>query len=236
MSKDFLRGDPRSGVSRRVPEAALAVGTLLSATFVAFVALTQRAAVFAGTRWLTTLAVAVALLYPFAVWAVVHSEDPTWALPPRVVAGVAGAVAAVALVGGWVRGEALFGVSVALLVALPPAAYLLTAPEAPRPSPRALVTAVDAAAVGVVVLGVLVEGPLVAAVDALALFLPAVAYQARVAGRRLPVVPTLAGGAAGAAVVGGVAVAVGASTYATLASVTTVAMGAVLAAYVTALR
>jgi len=236
MSKDFLRGSPPSGVTRRVPEAALAVGALLSATFVAFVVVTQRAAALAGTRWLLTLSVAVALLYPFAIWAVVRSEDPTWALPPRVVAGVAGAVAAVALVGGAVRGAALFGVSAALLVALPPAAYWATAPGTRRLPARPLLFGVGAAAVGVVVLGVLVEGPLVAAVDALALFLPAVAYHARVDGRRLPLGPTLGGGAAGAALVGGVAVGVGASTYATLAGVTTVAMGAVLAAYATALR
>jgi len=223
-------------VSRRVPEAALAVGALLSATFVAFVALTQRAAALAGTRWLLTLSVAVALLYPFAVWAVVHSEDPTWALPPRIVAGVAGAVAAVALVGGSLRGEALFGVSAALLVVLPPAAYWLTAPGTARVAPRPLLAGVGAAAVGIIALGVVVEGPLLAAVDALALFLPAVAYHARVDGRRLPLAPTLAAGGAGAAVVGGVAVVVGASTYASLASLTTVAMGAVLSAYVTALR
>jgi hypothetical protein len=236
MSKDFLREAQPSDVSRRVPEAALAVGALLSATFVAFVLLTQRASVLAGTRWLLTLAVAVALLYPFAVWAVVHSEDPTWALPPRVVAGVAGAVGAVALLGGTLRGAALFGVSAALLVALPPAAYWLSAPGTRRVSPRPLLAGVGAAAVGVVVLGVVVEGPLLAAVDALALFLPAVAYHVRADGRRLPLAPTLAAGAAGAAAVGGVAVVVAASTYATLASVTTVAMGAVLGAYVTALR
>lgn len=223
-------------MSRRVPEAALAVGVLLSLTFVAFVVLVQGAAALSGTTPLATLAVAVALLYPFAVWSVYHSEDPTWALPPRVVAPAAGLVALAAVAVGTVRTAPLLGVTVALLTALPPAAYWVTAAGRRRVPPRPLLAGAGVAALGIVVLGVAVEGPLVAAVDALALFLPAVAYHVRADGRALAPAPTLGAGLAGVATVAGLAVALGASTYATLASVTTVGLGAVLAAYVTALR
>lgn len=221
---------------RRVPEAALAVGVLLSATFVVFVVLVQRERLLAGTEPLSTLAVAVALLYPFAVWAVYHSDDPTWALPPRAVAAAAGALAVGALAVGALRSAPLLGVSVALLTLLPPLAYWLTAAETERVPPRPLLAAGAVGALAIVCLGVAVEGPLVAAVDALALFLPAVAYHAREARRPLSPALTLGLGTAGTAAVVGVALALSASTYATLASATTVALGAVLAAYVTGLR
>lgn len=223
-------------MSRRVPEAALAVGVLLSLSFVAFVGLVQGAGALSGTAPLATLAVAVAVLYPFAVWSVYHSDDPTWALPPDAVAAAAGAVALLALAVGALRGAALLGVSVALLTALPPLAYWVTADETRRVPPRPLLAGAGAVALGVVLLGVAVEGPLVAALDALALFLPAVAYHVRADGRALAPAPTLGFGLAGVAAVAAVAVALGASTYATLASATTVGIGAVLAAYVTALR
>ncbi len=223
-------------MSRRVPEAALAVGVLLSLTFVAFVGLVQGAGALSGTAPLATLAVAVAVLYPFAVWSVYHSGDPTWALPPDAVAGAAGAVGLLALGVGALRGAPLLGVSVALLTALPPLAYWVTADETRRVPPRPLLAGAGAVALGVVLLGVAVEGPLVAAVDALAVFLPAVAYHVRADGRALAPAPTLGLGLASVAVVGALAVALGTSTYATLASATTVGMGAVLAAYVTALR
>ncbi len=223
-------------MSRRVPEAALAVGVLLSLSFVAFVVLVQGAAALSGTAPLATLAVAVAVLYPFAVWSVYHSEDPTWALPPDAVAGAAGVTALLALAVGTLRSAPLLGVSVAVLTVLPPVAYWVTAEETRRVPPRPVLAGAGVAALGIVLLGVAVEGPLVAAVDALAVFLPAVAYHVRADGRRLAPVPTLGLGLAGVAAVAGVAVALGASTYATLASVTTVGLGAVLAAYVTALR
>jgi len=223
-------------VSRRVPEAALAVGVLLSVTFVAFVALTRGGRSLAGTEPLATLGVAVALLYPFAVWSVYHSDDPTWALPPRTVAVVASTVAVAALAVGVVRGAALLGVSVALLTVLPPLAYWLTAADAPAVGPRPALGVASAGALAVVVLGVVVEGPLLAAVDALAVFLPAVAYYVRAGGGRLSTVTTLGLGGVAAGVVVLTATVVAASTYATLAGVTTVALGTMLAAYATALR
>jgi hypothetical protein len=221
---------------RRVPEAALAVGVLLSGAFVSFVLVLEVTGSdpLAGTGSLATIAVALALLYPFAAWAVVHADDPTWALPPDVVAAVGGVVGVGALALGVAAGAPLLGVLVGLLASLPPAAYW-TLVGTPTLAPRQVLVAGGVAGTLVVVGGVVVGAPSLAALDAVLAWLAAVGYHAVRDGRRLPWEAVVGGGVVSSSLVAGVAVATGASTFVTLASVATVAFCVVIGVYATAL-
>lgn len=162
-------------MSRRVPEFALVTGGFLALTVLGV------GVAFTGDLVRSALT-AVIVGYPFGLYAVSHSDDPTDVLPPRVVlpaAAVAGASLLVAAVpGGTERlgGRLLYALFAGLVVALPPAAYAVAygrlRPLPPRP------TAAGAAVAGALLL---VAGPLagdavIGAADALLVFLAGVGY------------------------------------------------------------
>jgi hypothetical protein len=175
-------------MSRRVPELALVTGLLLALPAFGF------GAVFGDDLALTAL-LSATVLYPFAGYAVYHSDDPTSVLPPRVVAavgtlaGVATGVAALLGAGpGRLLAAALFAVFCLVAVALPPVAYAVVHdPDVLPLSPRAVLFAGAALAVAVLPLGAVAREPLLAAVTAGVVFLAAGFHAARagvdVAGR-----------------------------------------------------
>jgi hypothetical protein len=117
----LARAKPRV-VTRRVPELALLVGVVLAGTFLAAVVALEPAFVTDPESLLVTVTLALALLYPFAAFAVLRMDDPTWLLPPDPLVGVAAATAVgVGLVGA--TADSALAVAVAALLVLPPAVY-----------------------------------------------------------------------------------------------------------------
>jgi len=109
-------------VTRRVPELALLVGLVLAGSFLAAVVALEPAFVADPATLLVTVTLALAVLYPFAAFAVIRMEDPTWLLPPDTVLSVAAvASAGVGLVGA--TAEPTLAVAVAAFLVLPPAVY-----------------------------------------------------------------------------------------------------------------
>ncbi|WP_135821564.1 hypothetical protein [Halostella litorea] len=110
-------------MTRRVPELALVVGLVLSGSFVAAVVALEPGFLADPASLLVTVAIAVAVLYPFAGFAAVRMDDPTWLLPPDPLLALSlVAAAGVALLGA-VGASASVALAVAVLVAGPPAAY-----------------------------------------------------------------------------------------------------------------
>ncbi len=109
-------------VTRRVPELAVLVGLVLAGTVLAAVVVLEPAFVTDPEFLLVTVTFVLALLYPFATFAVVRMEDPTWLLPPDRLLLVATVLAAgVGLVGA--SADPVFAAVVAALLALPPVVY-----------------------------------------------------------------------------------------------------------------
>jgi hypothetical protein len=158
-------------MSRRVPEFALVTGVVLALAFSAF------ALAVTGDIPRSALTGA-AFLYPFAAYAVVHSDDPTDVLPPDLVLGVAVAVAgfvaiATALAGvGDASDRLFFGLFVALVISLPAAAYHVRFGRRVNPlSPRRTVAATGGVALAILALGLATGSAVYGSVDALLVFL-----------------------------------------------------------------
>ncbi|WP_277554363.1 hypothetical protein [Halobaculum limi] len=118
-------------MNRRAPELALLTGFLLALPIGAF-------ALWATGDVTRSLLTGVGLLYPFAVYAVYHDDDPTTVLPTRAVA-VAGTLVGLILVGdavvtasGDVAAATLRGTFFGLLVAAPAWAYAVAYTPARR--------------------------------------------------------------------------------------------------------
>ncbi|MFC7071081.1 hypothetical protein [Halobaculum lipolyticum] len=189
-------------MNRRAPELALLTGLLLALPIAAF------------AQWATgdvtrSLLTGVGLLYPFALYAVYHDDDPTTVLPPAAVA-VAGTLAGLVLLGDALATAgpraptaALRGTFLGLLVAAPTWAYAVVyTPTRRLPDGRALLLAGGVAGAALLLAGLLVGSPFGAA-SALLLWVVG-ALAARVAGFYAPEDTRLA--AVGAGVVLGVAV------------------------------
>jgi hypothetical protein len=182
--------DRAPGTNRHVPEFALVTGAFLSLSFlVAGVVLTGDV--------VRSLLTAVVILYPFAAYAVTHSDDPTTVLPPRVTSAgavVVGVVLAgsvlLAAAPGAVATELPYALLLGAGVVFPPAAYHVrygTRDERVNPlSPVATTVAATVVAVVVLVYGLLVGGTVFAAATALLSFLAGAVY-ARARGARLTV-------------------------------------------------
>jgi hypothetical protein len=178
------------GQNRHVPEFALVTGAFLSLSFlVAAVALTGDI--------VRSLLTAVVICYPFAAYAITHSDDPTGVLPPRITsvsAVVVGCVLAgsalVAASPGSLASELPYALLLGAGVVLPPAAYHArygSREERLNPlSPVATVVAASVVAVAVLAYGLLVGGTVFAAATALLSVLAGGVY-ARARGARLSV-------------------------------------------------
>ncbi|ADE03468.1 hypothetical protein [Haloferax volcanii] len=106
-------------MAERVPEFALLIGVFLG------LSATVSAAVLSGALF-RPLLFGAAVCYPFAAFGVLRSEDPSEALPPRVVLGLGvaiGLLTAAAAVLERATVEPLDGVFAAVVVSLPPVAY-----------------------------------------------------------------------------------------------------------------
>lgn len=106
-------------MSRYVPEISLLTGVFLG------LSATLSGVVLTG-RFFPSLLFGVVVCYPFAAFGVVRSDDPTEALPPRLILGVGvglGALTLLAALADGPRVSLLEGLLGGLLVALPPLAY-----------------------------------------------------------------------------------------------------------------
>lgn len=187
-------------MNRRAPELALLTGVLLAAPIGAF-------ALWATGDLSRSLLTGVGLLYPFAVYAIYHDDDPTGVLPPRAVAAagtVAGAVLvadAAATVGD--AGATLRGTFLGLLVAAPAWTYAgAYAPNRALPDGRILLLAGAVGGATLLLAGLSLGTPFGAAA-ALVLWITG-AITARAAG--FAATPTARLGAVAGGVVLGVAV------------------------------
>jgi hypothetical protein len=150
-------------VNRRAPELALLTGLLLAAPIGVF-------ALWATGDLSRSLLTGVGLLYPFAVYAVYHDDDPTTVLPPRIVAaagtlvGVATVADSVATAASAVDVAALRGAFLGLLIAAPAWAYAVGYAR-PRSLPEWQVLLVGGGVAGAALLlaGVLLATPFGAA-------------------------------------------------------------------------
>ncbi|MFC7135978.1 hypothetical protein [Halobaculum litoreum] len=167
-------------MNRRAPELALLTGFLLAVPIAAF-------AGWASGDVTPSLLTGVGLLYPFALYAVYHDDDPTTVLPPRVVA-VVGTLAGLVLVGDAVATAGarlpvavLRGTFLGLLVAAPTWAYgVVYTPARRLPDGRAFLVAGGVAGAALLLAGLLVATPFGAASALVVWVLGALA--ARVAG------------------------------------------------------
>lgn len=129
-----------TGEPRRVPEAAVLVGVLLSASLIVFLLAVSPRRFLEPAFSLSVLLAAVAVSYPFYAYAVVHDDDPTTVFPPRVVGAIGiGIGTAAAVVGALSRID--WTPLVALAAGLPPVAYAIAYGDDPtpvRPVPVAL--------------------------------------------------------------------------------------------------
>lgn len=163
-------------MSRRVPEFALVTGLFLGlSTLVSGVVLTGEV--------LTTSLLSALVSYPFVAYAVGADEDPTTVVPPRVVLALGAffgvSSLTVSLLDGPTPENALFGLFVGLLLAVPPAAYAVYFEADVNPlSPRATVFAGVALGIALLVAGLLVGAASYGAADALLVGLSAAVYGA----------------------------------------------------------
>lgn len=161
-------------MSRRVPEFALVTGLFLGlSTLVSGV-------VLAGDV-LTTSLLSALVSYPFVAYAVVRDDDPTTVMPPRAILAL-GAFFGVSLLAASLLEDpspanALFGLFVGLLLALPPVAYAVYFEADVNPlSPRATVFAGVSLGIVLLVAGLLVDSASYGAADALLVGLSAAVY------------------------------------------------------------
>ncbi|MFC7204807.1 hypothetical protein ACFQJC_14915 [Haloferax namakaokahaiae] len=106
-------------MSRYVPEISLVTGVFLG------LSATLSGVVLTG-RFFPSLLFGVVVCVPFAAFGVVRSEDPSEALPPRIILGIGVALGGLLLLAGLVdtpRVPFLSGLLAALLVALPTVVY-----------------------------------------------------------------------------------------------------------------
>ncbi|WP_396610876.1 hypothetical protein ACH9L7_11680 [Haloferax sp. S1W] len=105
-------------MTERVPEFALLVGVFLG------LSAAVSGAVLTGELFRPILT-GVVVCYPFAVFGVVRSEDPSEALPPRPVLAFGTVLGVVTLLAAAVErpNDVLSGLAASLVVTLPPAAY-----------------------------------------------------------------------------------------------------------------
>ncbi|WP_121820270.1 hypothetical protein [Halostella salina] len=174
-------------MTRRVPELALVVGLVLAGSFVAAVVALEPGFLRDPASLLVTVAIAVAVLYPFAAFTAVRMDDPEWLLPPdAVLAAALVAGVGVALLGATAASASL-ALAVATLLVAPPAAYNATHGGRLHSMP-AFPALVGSAATGVAVFGLGAAtgaNPLVYGLVAAALLLLGGAYYTdRVPGRR----------------------------------------------------
>ncbi|QZP36613.1 hypothetical protein [Halobaculum magnesiiphilum] len=189
-------------MNRRAPELALLTGLLLAAPTGAF-------ALWATGDISRSLLTGVGLLYPFALYAIYHDDDPTTVLPPRAVA-LAGTVVGAVLVAdatvtatGGVADATLRGTFLGLVVAAPAWAYAVGyAPARSLPGGRAILLTGAVGGAALLLAGLLLGTPFGAAAALLVWVFGALA--ARSAG--LAVTPTARLGAVAGGVVLGVAV------------------------------
>ncbi|WP_435196543.1 hypothetical protein [Natronomonas sp. EA1] len=157
--------------ARRVPEAALLVGLVLAFSVVLFFLL------FGGPPLVTAL-IALALLYGFAAYAVVHDDDPASVLLPTPVLAAAALLALLLVVLGVVVGQPLFGLLVGFVAVVPPAMYHTHYGDPVNPlSVRATLALGGVGALACLLAGVALEDPLVGAVDAVVVALATADYQ-----------------------------------------------------------
>lgn len=134
-------------MSRRVPEAAVLVGVVLSLSFGMFGAL------FGDP--LSTALVSTLLLYVFVGYAVRVDDDPAGTLPPGPVLAAAAVAAGLVLAYGLVAGRPFTGLVVALVLVVPTALYHAQHTRAGGPlSPDATLLAAGVAAALVLTAGV----------------------------------------------------------------------------------
>ncbi|WP_435348017.1 hypothetical protein [Haloarchaeobius sp. HRN-SO-5] len=212
-------------MARRVPEAGIVVGVLFASSWLAFVLLVEFDRILTDpSRLLPVVAVAAALCYPFAAWGVHFDDDPAGTFPPGPVAATGAIAATVPVVAGFLGGAPLFGLVVALVVALPPAAYAVVYGDLLPPA-RATLAVGSVLSVGSVVAGVWVAQPYLAGVVALLTFFASVAVHDRADAPHLPAWLVFGGTATVAALVGGGSVALGRPVTVTLASMLVVGFG-----------
>ncbi|MFB6206813.1 MAG: hypothetical protein ABEJ05_09855 [Haloglomus sp.] len=190
-------------MSRRVPEAAVLTGVVLSVSFALYGAL------FADP--LSTALVSVLVLYAFVGYAVRIDDAPAETLRPDVTLAAAALAGALALAGGLVTVRPFLGLLVALVLVVPAALFHATHGDTVNPlSPDATLALAAAGGVVVLLAGVVVGrvttdvvGPVsTAAFAGSLLVLGGAEYHARRAATRLPrrveqaaVVAALAGAA-----------------------------------------
>lgn len=161
-------------MSRRVPEFALVIGLFLGVSTLA------SGVVLAGDV-VTSSLLAALVSYPFVAYAVLRDSDPTTVMPPRAIL-LLGALFGVSLFAASVLDDpspsnALFGLFVGLLVALPPVAYAVHFEADVNPlSPRETVFAGVGVGVALLVAGLLVGSASYGAADALLVGLSAAVY------------------------------------------------------------
>lgn len=155
-------------MSRHAPELALVVGALLALGFAVYGLLFSEAV-------LATLLVALALLYPFAAFAILRDDDPTTVIYPRLTLAVAGAFGSLTFAYGVAVARPTFGLLVGLVAVVPVVLYHGRYGRAASPLPPwATLTLAAIAAVLVLGYGVVVAGgDLLASVDAALLLLVA---------------------------------------------------------------
>lgn len=232
MPNGFARPRPSPGMSRRAPEFALLIGLVLALAYVGFVALVSGGAALLAPRQLVgTVAVALVLSYPFAIYAVHYDDDPTTVLPPVAVGLAGGLVAALVAVAGAVAGVPVEAALVALLAGLPVGAYVVTYGGLDLPDARAVAAVGVLCGVGVVLAGLVVGPASLAAVAGLLCFLAAAAYHDHVA--RVPLAPErgLAAGLLLAGVVAAAGLGLSAATFAVAVSALAPLAGGVGYAY-----
>lgn len=159
---------------RPVPEAAPVVGVVLAFS----VALYGYLFAPAGT-FLPVLLAALLTLYAFTAFAVVRTDDPAGVLyPDAVLAGGFVLAVLVAAYGLAIAGQPMFAGFVALVAVVPPALYHARYGERVNPlGARATLGAALVCAAVLLALGVVVDDPAMATVDAVLLALAAADYR-----------------------------------------------------------
>jgi hypothetical protein len=157
-------------MSRRVPEAAPLVGVVLAFGFALF-------GVLFGRNHLSTVLGTVVVLYPFLLFDIVRSDDPTTAFRPDPVLAAGCLGAAAPLLYGIAAGGALFGALVAAVIAVPPVLYHARFGESVNPLPPDVSLAVGLLAAGGLLAYGAVESPFVGALAAAVVGLAAVDYR-----------------------------------------------------------
>ncbi|MFC7155806.1 hypothetical protein ACFQPA_10095 [Halomarina halobia] len=163
--------------SERVPEISLAVGVVLAVPVGLFVALVE------GDP-LAAAALALALFYPFAAYAVRFSDDPASVLVPDAVLATGVGLGALGALAGLVVARPATGLAVGLFAAVPTVAYHVRYGASVNPlSPRATVALGGLLAAVALAVGLATGDDLAGAAGAVLALFAAADYRSRRGGR-----------------------------------------------------